>query len=124
MSANAIREDETAAAAMGINVVLVKVSMFAFGAAIAGVGGGLYAMFSSFVLASNFSFHLALISIFYVAVGGMYRFYGPIVGAILLTALLADRAAGDLPIRVRLPDDPLRCGGAHRGCGVSTRHCR
>ncbi|MCR9139936.1 MAG: branched-chain amino acid ABC transporter permease [Alphaproteobacteria bacterium] len=87
LSANAIREDETAAAAMGINVVLVKVSMFAFGAAIAGVGGGLYATFSSFVLASNFSFHLALISIFYVAVGGMYRFYGPIVGAILLTAL-------------------------------------
>ncbi len=87
LSANAIREDETAAAAMGINVVLVKVSMFAFGAAVAGIGGGLYASFSSFVLASNFSFHLALISIFYVAVGGMYRFYGPIVGAILLTAL-------------------------------------
>lgn len=87
LSANAIREDETAAAAMGINVVLVKVSMFAFGAAIAGVGGGLYATFSSFVLATNFSFHLALVSIFYVAVGGMYRFYGPIVGAVLLTAL-------------------------------------
>lgn len=87
LSANAIREDETAAAAMGINVVLVKVSMFAFGAAVAGVGGGLYATFSSFVLATNFSFHLALISIFYVAVGGMYRFYGPIVGAVLLTSL-------------------------------------
>lgn len=87
LSANAIREDETAAAAMGINVVLVKVSMFAFGAAVAGVGGGLYATFSSFVSAGNFSFHLALISIFYVAVGGMYRFYGPIVGAVLLTAL-------------------------------------
>ncbi len=87
LSANAIREDETAAAAMGINVVLVKVSMFAFGAAVAGIGGGLYATFSSFVLASNFSFHLALISIFYVAVGGMYRFYGPIVGAVLLTSL-------------------------------------
>lgn len=87
LSANAIREDETAAAVMGINVVLVKVSMFAFGAAVAGVGGGLYATFSSFVSATNFSFHLALISIFYVAVGGMYRFYGPIVGAVLLTAL-------------------------------------
>ncbi len=87
LSANAIREDETAAAAMGINVVKVKVSMFAFGAAVAGIGGGLYATYSSYVLASNFSFHLALISIFYVAVGGMYRFYGPIVGAILLTFL-------------------------------------
>tara|TARA_B100000614_G_C14229367_1_gene361690 strand:- start:85 stop:564 length:480 start_codon:yes stop_codon:yes gene_type:complete len=87
LSVNAVREDEVAAAALGINVTKVKVSMFMFGAAIAGVGGGLYASFSSFVLAENFSFHLALLSIFYVAVGGMYTFYGPIIGAALLTLL-------------------------------------
>lgn len=87
LSVNAVREDEVAAASLGINVTKVKVSMFMFGAAIAGIGGGLYASFSSFVLAENFSFHLALLSIFYVAVGGMYTFYGPIVGAALLTLL-------------------------------------
>ena len=38
-------------------------------------------------MAENFSFHLALLSIFYVAVGGMYTFYGPIIGAALLTLL-------------------------------------
>ena len=87
LSINAVREDETAAASLGINVTKVKVSMFVFGAAIAGVGGGLYASFSSYVLAENFSFHMALVSIFYVAVGGMYTFSGPIVGAVVLTLL-------------------------------------
>lgn len=87
MSINAVREDETAAAAVGINVTKIKVSMFMFGAAIAGAGGGLYASYSSYVLAENFSFHMALVSIFYVAVGGMYTFSGPIVGAIVLTLL-------------------------------------
>ena len=87
LSINAVREDETAAASLGINVTKVKVSMFMFGAAIAGVGGGLYASFSSYVLAENFSFHMALVSIFYVAVGGMYTFSGLIVGAVVLTLL-------------------------------------
>ena len=87
LSINAVREDETAAASLGINVTKVKVAMFMFGAAIAGVGGGLYASFSSYVLAENFSFHMALVSIFYVAVGGMYTFSGPIVGAVVLTLL-------------------------------------
>ena len=41
----------------------------------------------SYVISDNFGFHLALISIFFVAVGGTERFIGPIVGAILLTAL-------------------------------------
>ena len=87
MSINAVREDETAAAAVGINVTKIKVTMFMFGAAIAGAGGGLYASYSSYVLAENFSFHMALVSIFYVAVGGMYTFSGPIVGAVVLTLL-------------------------------------
>ena len=84
LSVNAVREDEVAAASLGINVTKVKVLMFMFGAAIAGVGGGLYASFSSFVVAEHFSFHLALYQ-FFMAVGGMYTFYGPIIGAALLT---------------------------------------
>lgn len=87
LSANAVREDETAAACAGINIVAIKVGMFAFGAFIAGVGGGMYATYVSFVNSDNFGFHLALISIFFVAVGGAERFYGPVIGALLLTAL-------------------------------------
>lgn len=87
LSARAIREDEVAAASAGINVVAVKVGMFAFGAFVAGVGGGLYSTYISFVNSDNFGFHLALISIFYVAVGGTGWFLGPVIGAIALTIL-------------------------------------
>jgi branched-chain amino acid transport system permease protein len=101
LSANAVREDEIAAACAGINVVAIKVGMFAFGAFVAGMGGGLYATYISFVNADNFGFHLALISIFYVAIGGTRRFAGPIVGAILLTILPeALRFAGDFRMAV------------------------
>lgn len=87
LAANAIREDETAAACLGINPVLIKVGMFSFGAFVAGVGGGLYATYVSYVVSENFSFHMALISIFYVAIGGTNRFWGPVVGALLLSLL-------------------------------------
>lgn len=101
LSANAVREDEIAAACAGINVVAIKVGMFAFGAFVAGVGGGLYATYISFVNSDNFGFHLALISIFYVAIGGTRHFAGPIVGAILLTILPeALRFAGDFRMAV------------------------
>jgi branched-chain amino acid transport system permease protein len=101
LSANAVREDEIAAACAGINVVAIKVGMFAFGAFVAGMGGGLYATYISFVNADNFGFHLALISIFYVAIGGTRRFAGPIIGAILLTILPeALRFAGDFRMAV------------------------
>lgn len=96
LSANAVREDETAALCAGIDIVRVKVGMFSLGAVVAGVGGGLYSTYVSYVISDNFGFHLALISIFFVAVGGTERFIGPIVGAILLTALPELlRVAGD-----------------------------
>lgn len=87
LATEAIREDETAAACIGINVVAVKVSMFALGAALAAIAGGLYGNYTSFVISDQFGFHLALISIFYVAVGGTTSFAGPVMGAILLTVL-------------------------------------
>jgi branched-chain amino acid transport system permease protein len=87
LSARAIAEDETAAACAGINLVALKVGMFALGAAVAAVGGGLYATYISFVNSDNFGFHLALVSIFFVAVGGTERFIGPLLGAVLLTIL-------------------------------------
>jgi len=87
LSLHAVREDETAAACTGIRVVGLKVGMFGFGAAIAAVGGGLHATYTTFVHSDNFNFHLALISIFFVTVGGTQRYYGPMLGALLLTVL-------------------------------------
>ncbi len=87
LSARAVREDETAAACAGINVVAIRSACSRFGAAIAAIGGGLYATYLSFVNADNFNFHLALISIFYVAVGGTERFTGRSSEPPLLTIL-------------------------------------
>lgn len=87
LAVKSIREDEIAAACAGINVVAMKVGTFAFGAAIAAIGGGMYATYVSSVTPDNFGFHLALISIFFVAVGGSERFIGPVIGAVVLTVL-------------------------------------
>ena len=87
LAAKSIREDETAAACAGVNIVAMKVGMFAFGAAVAAIGGGMYATYVSSVTPDNFGFHLALISIFFVAVGGSERFVGPVIGALVLTML-------------------------------------
>ena len=96
LAAKAIREDETAAACSGINIVAMKVGMFAFGAAVAAIGGGMYGTYVSSVSPDNFGFHLALISVFFVAIGGSERFVGPVIGAVVLT-ILPDllRFAGD-----------------------------
>ena len=87
LAAKSIREDETAAACAGVDIVAMKVGMFAFGAAVAAIGGGMYATYVSSVTPDNFGFHLALISIFFVAVGGSERFVGPVIGALVLTIL-------------------------------------
>ena len=82
-----LRQDETAAACAGVRIVSMKVGAFAFGAAIAALGGGLYGTYVSSVTADNFGFHLGLISVFFVAIGGSDRFVGPVIGAIVLTVL-------------------------------------
>lgn len=87
LAARSVREDEVAAASVGINIVAMKVGAFALGAAVAAVGGGLYATYVSSVTADNFNFHLGLISVFFVAVGGSQRAFGPVLGAIVLTIL-------------------------------------
>ena len=87
LSAKALREDETAAACVGVDIVKMKVGAFALGAAVAAVGGGLYGTYVSSVTPDNFGFHLGLISVFFIAVGGSQSFLGPVAGAILLTIL-------------------------------------
>jgi branched-chain amino acid transport system permease protein len=83
----AIREDELAAAAMGINTRNVKLLAFAMGATFGGVAGGLFASFQGFV--SPESFHLldSIMVLCMVVLGGMGNVAGVVLGAILLTAL-------------------------------------
>lgn len=84
---SAIREDEVAAGAMGIDVVRFKVLTFTLGSAGAGLAGSLYAHFLTFIMPVNFSFGQSIVILSMVVFGGIGTLRGPIVGAIVLGAL-------------------------------------
>jgi branched-chain amino acid transport system permease protein len=83
----AIREDETAAQAMGINVFVAKLQAFAIGASFAGVGGCLLASWQHSVFPANFMFTESINILAMVVLGGMGNLLGVILGAALIVAL-------------------------------------
>jgi branched-chain amino acid transport system permease protein len=83
----AIREDEVAAAAMGINTRNIKLLAFAMGASFGGISGGLYASFQGFVSPESFTLLESVIILCMLVLGGMGNIPGVILGAILLTVL-------------------------------------
>ena len=82
-----IRDDEQAAEAMGVDVVRFKVVAFILGSAIAGLAGGFYAHFLTFIMPQNFGFGQSIVILSMVVFGGIGTRWGPIVGAIILGVL-------------------------------------
>jgi branched-chain amino acid transport system permease protein len=82
-----IREDEQAAGAMGVDIVRFKVLAFILGSAIAGLAGGFYAHFLTFIMPQNFGFGQSIVILCMVVFGGIGTRWGPIVGAIILGML-------------------------------------
>ena len=80
----AVREDEVAAAASGINTVAIKLLAFAIGASFAGFAGCYYGAKLSLVSADNFHFIVSVTILIMVVLGGMGNIPGVIVGAILI----------------------------------------
>jgi branched-chain amino acid transport system permease protein len=83
----AIGEDEHAAAMVGINVVAMKVLAFAAGGAVAGLAGGLYAHYTTFVDYSTFRFQLGVLAVAYALIGGTASVAGPLMGVAFFTAI-------------------------------------
>ena len=83
----AIREDELAAAASGINTRNVKLLAFAIGASFGGVSGGLFAGFQGFVSPESFTLIESIMILCMVVLGGMGHIPGVVLGAVLLVAL-------------------------------------
>jgi branched-chain amino acid transport system permease protein len=81
----AVREDEVAAEAMGVNTTRVKVLAFVIGAAFAGVGGALLAHLQQFIQPKDFNFMLSVQFVVMVVLGGT----GSITGTTLAAAVLA-----------------------------------
>lgn len=84
---SAIREDELAAAAQGIDVARYKMVAFVLGAVVAALAGGLGAHLSFLVDSNDYSFTQAVAILTWAVVGGVASVTGPILGATLLTAL-------------------------------------
>jgi branched-chain amino acid transport system permease protein len=83
----AVHSDEDAAELMGVDIVRIKLLAFSLGAAIAGFAGGLFAHITTYVDSTTFDILLAVQILMFVVVGGGATFWGPIVGATVLTLL-------------------------------------
>jgi branched-chain amino acid transport system permease protein len=83
----AIREDEVAAKAVGINTRNLKLLAFAMGASFGGVAGGIFAAMQGFVSPESFSLMESVTILAMVVLGGMGHIPGVILGAILLSIL-------------------------------------
>lgn len=83
----ALREDELAADAMGINPTYYKVLAFVIGAVLAGVTGAMSAPFLNTWNARQGTFDASVAYLAYVLIGGGRSMWGPVLGAFLLTAL-------------------------------------
>jgi branched-chain amino acid transport system permease protein len=83
----AIREDEIAAKAMGINTRNLKLLAFGMGATFGGVSGAMFAAFQGFVSPESFSLMESVMIVAMVVLGGLGHLPGVILGAVLLSAL-------------------------------------
>jgi branched-chain amino acid transport system permease protein len=93
----AVGEDEIAAQSVGINLTAVKVSAMTVGGAIAGIGGALYAHYTTHIEHANFGVLLATFAIAYPIVGGLKNVFGTLAAVVFVQALLVEglRDLGD-----------------------------
>lgn len=82
---DSIHQDETAAEVMGIDVVRIKLLAFGLGAAIAGLAGALYAHQATYIDSTTFNVMMAVEILTFVVVGGGSTYWGPLVGAVVLS---------------------------------------
>src|SRR5438552_1602672 len=83
----AIRDSETAARSMGINVALYKVKSFAISAAITGFAGCLFAHKLSFISPEMFTLQLSIEFIIVILIGGTFSLHGAVLGAIFVVMI-------------------------------------
>lgn len=91
----AIRENEEAAAVIGVNTTLYKVAAFALAAALTGIAGGIFAQWNVFINPENvFPVDYNVQMILMAVLGGSGTVLGPVVGAVALEALIQAFASG------------------------------
>jgi branched-chain amino acid transport system permease protein len=83
----AIREDEIAAKAMGINTRNMKLLAFAMGATFGGISGVMFSTFQTFISPESFSLQESIMIVAMVVLGGIGHIPGVVLGALLLASL-------------------------------------
>lgn len=83
----AVREDEIAAEAMGVDTTRAKVISFVISSAIAGIAGGLFAHYLMYVHTNSFTFLKSIEIIIMIVLGGLGSITGSVVGAVLYIVL-------------------------------------
>jgi branched-chain amino acid transport system permease protein len=106
----AIREDEVAAAAMGIPLMRTKTWAYASGAFFGGVAGAFFASFKSSTFPNDFSFNISAFILSMVILGGMGNVWGVIVGAAVL-AYLNQEGLANIGANLGIQDVPLYASG-------------
>jgi branched-chain amino acid transport system permease protein len=84
---DSIHQDETASEVMGIDVVRIKLFAFGLGAMIAGIAGALFAHQLTYVDSTTFNVMVSIEILIFVLVGGASTYWGPVVGAVVLSLL-------------------------------------
>ncbi|PWC74158.1 branched-chain amino acid ABC transporter permease [Azospirillum sp. TSH64] len=83
----ALRDSEVAAAAVGVPIFRLKLTVFTFSGVTAGIGGALFASLQSYITPETFVFELGLFFFVCIIIGGRGSILGPFVGTVVLTAL-------------------------------------
>ncbi len=93
----AVGEDEVAAQAVGINLIAIKVSAMTIGGAIAGIGGGIYAHYTTHIEHSNFNILVATFALAYPILGGLSSVFGTLLAVVFIQGVLIEglRFLGD-----------------------------
>jgi branched-chain amino acid transport system permease protein len=95
----AIHDDEDVAEVLGVPTYRFKLAAFCLSCALAGLAGGIHAVFVSYVtVAETFSIALAVNVVLMSALGGTRHWLGPAIGAVVITALLYGFTAGQAPV--------------------------
>lgn len=95
----AVREDEVAAKAMGINTRNIKLLAFSMGASFGGVAGAMFASMQGFVSPESFSLTESILVLCMVVLGGMGNIPGVILGAVLLSVFPELLRAAVIPLQ-------------------------
>lgn len=109
----AVREDETAAASMGINTVSTKLLAFALGASASGFVGAFVGAYQTAIFPESFQFSVSISILIMIILGGMGSLRGVVVGAFIIQYVNQSL----LPFLGELIDEPIRSVGAEIGIG-------